>query len=200
MRSFLKNALAAIGIAVEETIFSLRLGTRFGRWIFTRKVFIIWTITGATIALGFLWIALIGPHMNYQQHVRPYEQNRFPAPAGSVPVEPDPLWHDSSGMLLAAQSPTALKDGKTFYGYYCAFCHGRTGRELGPVGQSFMPAPPAVVSPRVRGMSDSVLLKRMVEGSGHQNLIASVVAPAHRSAIAAYIRSLQANSPAPLSP
>jgi hypothetical protein len=200
MAAFFKNALAAIGIMIEEVVFSLHLGARFGGWLFTRRVFRIWATMGAAIAIGFIWIALIGPHMNYQQHVRPYEQARFQAPLNSVPVEADPLWQDSFGTAPPAQSPSALKDGKIFYGYYCAFCHGQTGRELGPVGKSFFPPPAPLISPRVRRMNDSALVRRMVDGVGHQDFIASIVAPYHRPVIAAYIRNLQGNPSDPSRP
>ena len=140
-----------------------------------------------------------GPHMTKQPHVLPYQDSvAAPAP-GAVPVEGNGLWPEDDSALLKPPEAAASAAGKTYYGYYCAFCHGENGDGNGPVGQSIVPKPSDLRDSAIRAMSDSVLSEAMLNGEGHtvmrdsvrRPVLARIIPPAQIPAIVQYVRELE---------
>ena len=161
-------------------------GDRLAAWLFRPWIIAAAIIGSAVFAGVWLWIAFSGPRMARQPHLRTYEAALPPMPNGAIPVEADPLWTLES----AWEKRVRVKDGRIYYGYYCAFCHGRDGKGEGPVGVSFIPYPADLTSQRIQALSDTALIRVMMSGVGHEPLLKPVVAPQHRPAIAAFIRTL----------
>ncbi len=93
------------------------------------------------------WLVFSGPRMKVQAHVRAFQAVMPPTPAGAVPVGdplPAPLTAESTAAMTNPLAPTPknVARGKTYYSYYCVFCHGEAGDGRGPVGESYDPAPP----------------------------------------------------------
>ncbi len=122
---------------------------------------------------------LDNPHMVVQPHLRAFDAQMPHEPAGAVPIEPSPRVpgeEQAAGLnnpLLGrgAATPTQTAWGRTYYQYYCAFCHGERGEGNGPVGESYVPRPADLRSPRIKAMSDGRLLRAMLTGAGHQVIV-----------------------------
>ena len=86
-----------------------------------------------------------GPRMKVQPHIRAFQAILPPVPAGTVTVEvPVQLPAPAQASKLRnplENSSVNLKRGRTYYKYYCVFCHGEQGDGVGPVGESYLPVP-----------------------------------------------------------
>lgn len=135
----------------------------------------------AMIALGVAgYLMFTGPRMRVQPHVRAWQLAMPPSPAGAVPLEqalPVLPTADQAKSLRQTLSPTAanLAAGRTYYEYYCAFCHGQTGDGHGPVGDSYFPTPTDLRSNRIKSMPDGQLLLAMLSGTGHDPVLRRIV-------------------------
>lgn len=153
-------------------------------------------VIGLVVLAGLGGIAaalFVGPLMRIQPNIRPFQAVFPPLPTTVVPCA-------VPGGPPAASMPAeeTLAAGKTYYGYYCGFCHGATGRGDGPVGESFTPVPADLRTAAVRGYSDQQLERAMLTGTGHEPVLEQVVWPAYRPALMAYVRRLaegDANGP-----
>jgi len=148
----------------------------------------------AIVALSVLVLcASCGPRMRNQISIQPYEQKMPIMPKGTVPVtgrlETASALESQSSKLSGSATPTTISDGRIYYGYYCAMCHGEKGDGNGPVGESYIPKPANLGSPTVAGMSDGQLLNSMIHGVGHDPVMNQTVLPAHRRPLIAYIRT-----------
>jgi cytochrome c5 len=105
---------------------------------------------------------------------------------------PVPATLDDSAAQLAGPAATRseLAHGKTYYTYYCVFCHGEKGDGLGAVGESWDPAPADLRSDRVRQMGRPQLLKSMLTGVGHDPVLEMVVHPGFRRDLVLYVAAL----------
>jgi len=172
-------------------------------------------IAGAVVILGGLvglaaGVALMtGPYMLDQPSVRAYEARMPMPPEGTVPVQPLPT-------LPPAEQARSLKNpipateaniarGKVYYQYYCVFCHAANGDGNAAVGQSFVPVPTDLRSPKVQAYSDGELLRAMLTGPGHKPaapyagptpVLEYTVLPEHRWYLVLFVRSLS-TSPSP---
>ncbi|MBU5611908.1 c-type cytochrome [Geomonas azotofigens] len=146
-----------------------------------------------TVLFGYILVR--GPRMTVQHHVREF-QMVLPAPApGTVSVTPRP--DRAPGEAEAAAlvnpvpaTPVAITQGRVYYGYYCAFCHGDTGAGDGPVGNSYVPRPADLRLPRIAAYGDGQLLRAMLTGTGHEPVLERVVPPGHRWPLVRFLRSL----------
>ena len=163
----------------------------------------------ALVVTVLVWYQLLtGPTMDYTQpNIRAYRAAMPLPPEGSVPIadaRPSlPTTAQATTMKVLSQTlaatPETIARGKVYYGYYCLACHGATGDGRGPVGESFVPAPGDLRSPRIRAMSDGQLLRAMLTGDGHRPILAATgkeavleytVLPEHREYLVLYVRSL----------
>ena len=149
--------------------------------------------TGVGLAV-FLYLLLTGPRMIVQPHILTYEARMALPPAGSVAVDRPvllPTAEEAQTMTnpLAA-TEQSLARGKTYYGYYCAFCHGETGAGDGPVGESYVPAPSDLRGAAIQAYSDGQMLRAMLLGVGNAPVLEKVVPSDQRWYIVLYVRSL----------
>jgi mono/diheme cytochrome c family protein len=159
----------------------------------------------AAIGIGvviFFTIMFIGPRMRVQQHIRTFQKSMPLPPEGIVPVEPDryavPPQAQAASLKNPLQDNQANRDrGRTYYTYYCIFCHGENGQGDGPVGYSYMPSPTDLHAPKVLKMSDGELLRAMLLGVGHEPVLSRVVFPEHRWYLVGYVRTLGKEPRAP---
>jgi mono/diheme cytochrome c family protein len=142
----------------------------------------------------YFYLMFTGPRMIDQPNIRAFQAPMPAAPADSVPVES--AWPRPPRTPPPA-SPQIVAAGKVYYGYYCIQCHGAKGDGFGPVGESFVPFPADLRSPRVQRMSDEQLLKAMVSGPGHtpappfattRPALDAIVIPDQRWPIVYYVR------------
>lgn len=134
--------------------------------------------------------------MYLQPSVYPQEL-AYDAPAGSVPVNPDPpaLPHMVASERLKNPVPmtqASLERGKAVYDVFCVPCHGVTGKGDGPVSPRFVPPPP-LDSPAIKGRTDGYLyatvrlgsLSTLMPGYGYR------MTEQQRWDVVNYVRSLQ---------
>ena len=134
------------------------------------------------------------PRMYVQPSIRTYQAAMPHPPAGSVPrtdaIEPLPTTQQARTLTTRPTTFADLAAGKTCYQYYCVFCHGDAGDGNGPVGESYVPKPADLRTPRVREMSDGQLLRAMITGTGHEPVLEYTVLPEHRWPLVHYVREL----------
>ena len=153
----------------------------------------------AGVLLGSALLALPGcgffPHMGHQPSIKPYERAMPRMPANVIPVSgtevlPGPA--AARALVSPVQaSPEARDAGRIYYGYYCTHCHGAAGDSRTPVGDSYVPVPARLDSPRVQGMTDGVLFRAMVVGRGHDPVMRSTVPPLRRWYIVQHVRTFR---------
>jgi hypothetical protein len=169
-------------------------------------------LLGSLVMLGGLAAAvalMTGPYMVEQPSVRPYEARMPMPPAGTVPVKPPPALptaeqaRELRNPILPTEQNVAR--GKVYYQYYCVFCHAANGDGNAAVGQSLVPVPTDLRSPKVQAYSDGELLRAMLTGPGHKPfapyagpvpVLEYTVLPEHRWYLVLFVRSL-APSPTP---
>ena len=170
---------------------------------FTAKLAIILAVPillAAGIAVSVMGYVLYeGPRMRMQPNLRAYQAEVPPMPGGAVPTgTPDvapngraPAAEEALGMANPVPaSGDSVARGKVYYQYYCVFCHGDSGDGNGPVGQSYVPKPTDLRTPKISGYSDGQLLRAMLAGVGHEPVLEKVVPPEHRWPLVNYVRTL----------
>ncbi|MGB7068132.1 MAG: cytochrome c [Pyrinomonadaceae bacterium] len=110
---------------------------------------------------------------------------------------------DATGNTLVTSFPNAIDEfpvavtkelvdrGQDRYNIYCIVCHGPLGKADGMVVRRGFPKPPTYHDDRLRNAPVGHFFDVMTNGWGRMNSYASVVSPADRWAIVAYIRALQ---------
>jgi mono/diheme cytochrome c family protein len=93
-------------------------------------------------------------------------------------------------MISTQPESLRIKSGKIYYEYYCVFCHGTPGQGIGPVGHSFVPTPRDLSTTGVLSLTDSALIRIIVNSPSHNPLLPYVISPEHRKAIATYVRNI----------
>jgi hypothetical protein len=159
-----------------------------------------WLIIRILIALaalgGMIFAALLffkEPHMRSQPIIKTYQALMPSIPEGTVAVR---AIHELSDIPDSVSNPLPkmqenMNRGKTYYGYYCLFCHGSNGDGNGPVGESYTPVPSDLRDHRFKSLPDGRLYKMMLSGIGHEPVLERVVPPEHRWYLVLYIRSLE---------
>ncbi len=151
------------------------------------KKFIIFLTILLIAAAGLLYFMLTGPHMNDQPKLETFEKGMRQPPISSVIVEVQ----DTSGYSQLFESMSVKerhKYGKTYYGYYCKFCHGENGKGDGPVGRSYYPKPADLTKLDYTEFSEERLFKMMITGTGHDPVLQRVVPGKNYKFISSYIK------------
>jgi mono/diheme cytochrome c family protein len=133
--------------------------------------------------------------MRDQPSLKPYERDMPPMPTRLVPFTGGDMvpGEEEAAALInpIPSSPAARERGRLYYGYYCQHCHGADGSSRTPVGDSYIPMPIRLDSPRVQEASDGQLYRRMVLGQGHEPVMRNTVPPERRWYIVHFIRTLK---------
>lgn len=110
---------------------------------------------------------------------------------------------DASGNTLVSTFPNAIDEfplpvtkelvdrGQDRYNIYCIVCHGPLGNGDGMIVRRGFPQPPTYHDDRLRNAPVGHFYDVMTNGWGKMNSYSSVLQPADRWAIVAYIRALQ---------
>ena len=134
------------------------------------------------------------PRMYVQPHIRSYQMAMPHPPVGSVPrtdaIPPLPTTRQAATLTTRPATPADIAAGKTYYRYYCVSCHGEAGDGNGPVGESYVPKPADLRTPRIRAMSDGQLLRAIITGTGHEPVLEYTVQPEHRWPLVHYVRQM----------
>jgi mono/diheme cytochrome c family protein len=154
---------------------------------------VIFGIVVLVVAASALYLMFTGPRMRIQPKLMPNRARIPTLPDGIVPISGVET-QDFASLPVYNPLPRTertRRTGQVYYGYYCVFCHGRTGRGDGPVGQSYTPVPTDLTSPPVRNLSDGDLYRAMLTGVGHEPVLPHVIVPQAPWYIVSYIRHLQ---------
>ncbi len=88
-------------------------------------------------------------------------------------------------------SPALVARGAQRYAIYCTPCHDGAGYGQGIVPERGFPAPPSLLSPAMRALTDAQVVAAIRDGHGVMYGFGDRITPADRWAIAAYVRALQ---------
>jgi len=151
-------------------------------------------VLGITLAVVTVVLSSCGPHMDRQQSLRPFERQMPQMPEGTIPTSGSAAAPDAETAVTLTNplEPTAenLADGKRYYGYYCAMCHGTSGHGDGEVGDAYVPRPADLTSSSVTSLSDGELYRRMLTGTGHDPVMTSTVDEDRRWPLVLYVQRL----------
>jgi mono/diheme cytochrome c family protein len=129
--------------------------------------------------------------MREQPSLKPFERAMPAMPEGVVSREgADPLPSPDESPKPPLTEAKTLSQGKLYYGYYCAMCHGEDGRGRTPVGEAYWPRPTDLTTQQVQSQTDASLYRAMLTGIGHEPVLVSTVARDRRWPIVAHLRTL----------
>lgn len=152
----------------------------------TKKRIILIAAAGLAGFVVIVWLLFSGPRMRNQPSLRAFETQANLPPEHSVIYSPGKA--DAENPDLIENSETSFSNGKTYYGYYCIFCHGTLGDGNGPVGQSFVPKPADLSNDSIRAYNFNQLYKAAFTGTGHDPVLERVVPEEFRPYILLYVR------------
>ncbi len=158
---------------------------------------------GVGVAFVVCFFLFTGPRMTSQANIRPFRASMPLPPEGSVPAEPvvTPLPSPQEAATMTNPLKPSVENisrGRTFYGYYCAFCHGQRGDGVGPVGPHYVPAPADLASPAIQAMPDGKLLLASLTGVGHSPVLSYAVPAEFRWYLVLYVRQFKNRPPGPI--
>lgn len=127
----------------------------------------------------------------------------FMPPSGAIPRGFDPYLYANAPETAAVKltntldgnDPQVQARGKQMYERLCVPCHGSMAAGDGAVVQKGFPAPPSLMTKRVRDWSDGRIYHVMAAGQNIMPSYASQTRPHDRWAIVHYIRKLQGQLP-----
>jgi len=193
------RAVAVIGDAVAAfylMLFRRRAGAESGEpprqptWKIVAPIVLLLVVAGALIYLMF-----VNPRMRNQPKATPFQALLPSAPEASVAIAEAASLVPSPAVASGLHNPLpdteqTRQTGRVYYGHYCVFCHGEDGRGDGPVGRSYVPAPTDLTTLSVQTLSDGVLYRAMLTGTGHAPVLGYVVDPNAPWYIVRYVRTL----------
>ena len=129
-------------------------------------------------------------------------------PQGTIPRGYRPLHYDSTpeDALRAAEqvksridlnSRHARERGSVVFANYCAVCHGVGGAGNGTITQRGFPPPPSLLAGHAINMQDGQMFHVLTFGQNNMPSYASQISREDRWNAIAYLRTLQAQVPAP---
>lgn len=131
--------------------------------------------------------------------VRPHETSLLVMDDDAVPVHGGESVYRASDPLqlrspLDAGDPEIIKQGQLVYATFCQQCHGINHDGQGTVGQSFVPLPTDLRSPRVQQTVDGLMFKEISFGvdrpGARQPALATTIFPEDRWKVVHYVKSL----------
>ncbi len=92
---------------------------------------------------------------------------------------------------FGADGELHLERGSEIFRTYCLLCHGPLGEGDGPVAQRGFPAPPSLLAPNARQLTDGQIFHIISLGQGNMPGHASQIEPLDRWRAVLHIRQLQ---------
>ncbi|MCH9651662.1 MAG: c-type cytochrome [Deltaproteobacteria bacterium] len=120
---------------------------------------------------------------------------------GRMPLHLEPGVEGAAKAAVELTNPldesdqASLKRGGEIFLTYCQLCHGPGGKGDGLVAQRGFPAPPSLLAPQARQMSDGQLFHIASVGQGNMPGHAGQIDPLDRWRAVLRIRQLQAAAP-----
>ena len=96
---------------------------------------------------------------------------------------------------IAKGDAKALERGKLMFERYCVPCHDESGAGKGLVVDKGFPAPPSLMTQKVRDWSDGRIFHVVTDGQNIMPSYATQIRPEDRWAAVGYVRDLQARLP-----
>ena len=153
----------------------------------TKKRIILIAAAGLAGFVVIAWLLLSGPRMRNQPSLRAFETQVNLPPEQSITYSPGEKAGDAEPTAVENTSANFQK-GRTYYGYYCIFCHGTLGKGNGPVGQSYIPKPADLSNDSIRKYNFAQLYNASFYGTGHDPVMERVVPKEFRPHILLYIQ------------
>jgi mono/diheme cytochrome c family protein len=116
-------------------------------------------------------------------------------PPGTVP-RGLPRQDEGDENPFAADDQAAVERGAVMFNTFCVPCHGTKGEGDGLVVQHGYPAPPSLISPGTRSMSDAEIYSAITNGLGGMPPYGGQVARDDRWKAILHLRKLQESAPA----
>ncbi len=98
---------------------------------------------------------------------------------------------DERANPIAPTDARALARGEAVFRNFCQVCHGPAGKGDGAVAQRGFPAPPSLLAPKARGMTDGQIFHVITFGQNNMPSYASQVDVDDRWRVVLFIRLLQ---------
>jgi mono/diheme cytochrome c family protein len=117
-------------------------------------------------------------------------------PPGTVPRGMLPSEDEGDENPFAADNQAAVERGAVMFNTYCVPCHGARGEGDGLVVQHGYPAPPSLLSPGTRSMSDADIYAAITNGLGGMPSYGGQIARDDRWKAILHLRNLQEAAPA----
>ena len=125
-----------------------------------------------------------------QAKITAFEAAMPQPPEGALSFEAYPdIFSAATASRLTNPLPVTEENiarGRTYYKYYCQFCHGANGDGWAPVGESYVPVPANLSSPEVRKMSAGEIYRAMLTGTGHEPALQYIIPQEYRWHLALY--------------
>jgi cytochrome c553 len=137
-------------------------------------------VIGITVTI----LLFTGPRMRYQPSVRSFDKEMPLPPEDAVSF--NHVKFDPRTVTFPAATKENIEKGKTYYTYYCIFCHGADGKGNGEVGKSYIPKPTELKN--VAGIAHDQLYYLSFTGIGHSPVLERVVPYQHRAFILMFIQ------------
>jgi mono/diheme cytochrome c family protein len=118
------------------------------------------------------------------------EGPRRAAPADSIPIQGPVLIAGQPATAPLPVSDTSLERGKILFGINCAMCHGLQGDLQGAEVHKYFQEAPALVSDRVKSLSDQEIFLTITNGRNRMPSLAENLDPGETWDIVNYVRSL----------
>lgn len=130
-------------------------------------------------------LLMTGPRMRFQPSVQAFERKMAYSPENITPFFY--CQFDTTTMVIPAESEENILRGRTYYEYYCYFCHGRQGDGNGEVGRSYVPKPADLSVGSLSKLSSGKLYEASFTGTGHSPVLERVIPYEHRPFILRYL-------------
>jgi len=127
----------------------------------------------------------------------------FLTPPGAIPQDFEPYPYkgqpDRAGVELnnplSEGDAKMLERGKLMFERYCVPCHDATGAGKGLVIEKGFPAPPSLMTQKVRDWSDGRIFHVITDGQNIMPSYATQIRPRDRWAAVEWVRDLQSKQP-----
>jgi cytochrome c553 len=141
-----------------------------------------------TVAILIVVVVLLmtGPRMRFQPSVQAFEKRMAYPPENIISF--DHSIFDTTSLVIPPDVEGNVITGRTYYEYYCTFCHGAEGNGNGEVGKSYVPKPSDLSRGSFSEISPGKFYRASFTGTGHSPVLERVIPFEYRPYILLYVR------------